>query len=160
MDIRVSLANTAKDKAEKNKDTDAASVARAESKAAEQRADNLNEVLVDQQKKLQGAYFVLILLVLVLSLLYTVGLSSRTGQTLGKKRQRIRLARLDGSPPGFGPTLIHYGLPLGVALLLFGVLGPLALLIGLGMVLWNLRDRNRQGVHDKLAKTLVVSDTD
>jgi hypothetical protein len=26
----------------------------------------------------------------------------------------------------------------------------------LGMVLWNLRDRNRQGVHDKLAHTFVV----
>ena len=29
-------------------------------------------------------------------------------------------------------------------------------IIGLGMVLWFLRDKNRQGVHDKLARTLVV----
>ena len=33
-------------------------------------------------------------------------------------------------------------------------LGPL---LALGMVLWGFRDRNGQGVHDKLARTLVVA---
>ena len=39
---------------------------------------------------------------------------------------------------------------------LIQVLGPLAIILGLGVVLWNIRDKNRQGVHDKLAKTFVV----
>jgi hypothetical protein len=32
----------------------------------------------------------------------------------------------------------------------------LAVILGLGIVLWNIRDKNRQGVNDKLAKTFVV----
>ena len=43
-----------------------------------------------------------------------------------------------------------------ITLALSGFLGPISLVIGLGAVLWNIRDRNRQGVHDKLAKTFVV----
>ena len=33
-------------------------------------------------------------------------------------------------------------------------LGPV---LGLGLVLWGYRDRNKQGIHDKLAKTIVVN---
>jgi len=43
-------------------------------------------------------------------------------------------------------------IPLAIALLL----PQLGAIIGLGMVVWFLRDKNRQGVHDKLARTLVV----
>ena len=47
-------------------------------------------------------------------------------------------------------------MPIFLTLALIQVLGPLAIVLGLGVVLWNIRDRNRQGVHDKLAKTFVV----
>jgi uncharacterized RDD family membrane protein YckC len=83
-------------------------------------------------------------------------MSSRTGQTVGKKLRKVKLVRVDGSAPGFGPSLIHYGIPIVLTLALSGFLGPIALVLGLGSVLWNIRDRNRQGVHDKLAKTFVV----
>ena len=36
----------------------------------------------------------------------------------------------------------------------------LGAIAGLGMVLWFFRDRNHQGFHDKLAKTLVVADAE
>ena len=159
-DADQSKAEEARDKAEKNKNSEAAAIAKADAKVAEKRSEKLTKELLGKDKKLRGAYFLLFVVVLILSLLYTVGLSYRTGQTLGKKRQGVRLVRLDGSVPGVGTALVHYGLPLAVALLLFGIVGPLALLAALGMVLWSLRDRNRQGVHDKLAKTLVVVDAD
>ena len=47
-------------------------------------------------------------------------------------------------------------MPIVLTLALSGFLGPIALILGLGTVLWNIRDRNRQGFHDKLAKTFVV----
>ncbi len=153
-----SKADDAKSKAEKRKDTEGVAAAEKQSKAAAKKSKDLLDQQTKVQEKLSGAYFVLILVVLIASLLYVVPMSARNGQTLGKKRQRIRLVRLDGSPPGLGVSLIHYGVPLALAFLLFGVLGPLALIIGLGIVLWNLRDRNHQGLHDKLAKTLVVAD--
>jgi uncharacterized RDD family membrane protein YckC len=101
-------------------------------------------------------YLLITAAVLVLALLYTVPMSARTGQTLGKRLRKVRLVRTDGSAPGWGASLTHYGVPIVLTLALSGFLGPLALVLGLGAVLWNIRDRNRQGVHDKLAKTFVV----
>ncbi len=157
-DKRQSKAEDAKSKAEKDKNTEGVAAAEKQSKAAKKDSENLVEQQTKVQGKLSGPYFVLILVVLMVSLLYVIPMSARTGQTLGKKRQRVRLVRLDGSPPGVWVSLIHYGIPLTFAFLLFGVLGPLALIIGLGMVLWNIRDRNHQGLHDKIAKTIVVAE--
>ncbi len=83
-------------------------------------------------------------------------MSVRSGQTLGKRLRRVRLVRLDGSAPGWSSSLIHYGVPIFLTLALIQVLGPLAIVLGLGTTLWNIRDKNRQGVNDKLAKTFVV----
>ena len=33
---------------------------------------------------------------------------------------------------------------------------PVGVLVGLGMVAWGYFDRNGRGIHDKLARTLVV----
>lgn len=90
---------------------------------------------------------------LVLALLYCVPMSARTGQTIGKRLQKIELVRVDGAPAGWGGSLTHYGVPILLAI----VIPTLGAIAAFGMVLWNLRDRNRQGVHDKLAKTLVVA---
>jgi curved DNA-binding protein CbpA len=130
--------------------------AEARVKDAETRHENLNDDLVEAQNELRPMYLLITAAVLILSLLYTVPMSARTGQTLGKRLRKVRLVRVDGSKAGFGPSLIHYGVPIVLALALSGFLGPLALVLGLGAVLWNIRDRNRQGVHDKLAKTFVV----
>jgi curved DNA-binding protein CbpA len=123
---------------------------------AEERKDQLEEDLIDERSKLQPMYFLIYGVVLVLALLYTVPMSARTGQTFGKRLRQVRLVREDGSPAGWGASLVHYGVPIVLVLALSNILGPLALLLGLGAVLWNIRDRNRQGFHDKLAKTFVV----
>jgi uncharacterized RDD family membrane protein YckC len=61
---------------------------------------------------------------------------------------------VDGTPAGWAASVIHYGVPIGVTCLLLGFIGPLALVAGLALVL--IRDRNRQGLHDRMAKTIIV----
>jgi uncharacterized RDD family membrane protein YckC len=73
------------------------------------------------------------------------------------KRRRLKVIRVDGSPVGWWPSLVRFLLPLlfgvvGFATVL-GILGPI---VAFGIVLWGYRDANGQGVHDKLARTLVV----
>jgi len=99
-----------------------------------------------------GAAVALTLASVVLPLAYLVPMSALSGQTLGKRRSRIMLVRSDGSPAGWTASLVHYGVPIVVGLLLV----PIGYLIGIGLVLWWLGDPRRQGVHDKLARTLVV----
>jgi curved DNA-binding protein CbpA len=134
----------------------AAASAAAKAKAADKKDKALNDALLKAQDELRPMYLLITGVVLVLALLYTVPMSARTGQTFGKKLRKVKLVRVDGSPPGWSASLIHYGVPIVITLALSGFLGPISLVIGLGAVLWNIRDRNRQGVHDKLAKTFVV----
>ena len=129
----------------------------ADAKSAKARSDRFQKKVTAEQKKLQGPYLVMIGVIVLLCLAYTVPMSAMTGQTLGKRLQHIRLVRVDGSPAGWGGSFAHFAVPIVVAVGLQGVLGPLAFLLGLGAVLWNLRDRNHQGVHDKMAKTIVVA---
>jgi F0F1-type ATP synthase membrane subunit b/b' len=156
-------ANSALDKAKKGGDSDKiaaaqdkAKAATAKANAAEKKSKQVADDLTKAQSKLRTPYLLVYLAILVLSLLYCVPMSVRTGQTFGKRLRHVRLVRIDGSAPGWSSSLIHYGLPIFLTLALIQVLGPLAIILGLGCVLWNLRDRNRQGVHDKLAKTFVV----
>jgi curved DNA-binding protein CbpA len=135
---------------------DKADAAEAKAKAADKKATDVNDKLVKAQDELRPQYLAIQGVVLILGLAYCVPMSARTGQTLGKKLRKVRLVRADGSAPGWGPSLIHYGVPIFLTLALINILGPLALVLGLGTVLWNIRDKNRQGVHDKLAKTFVV----
>ena len=159
-----SKADAAAAKAKRQNDAIAQQAAKAEaakqataSKAAAAASKKFNKELVKEQAKLQPLNLLLMGIVLVLALAYTVPMSARTGQTFGKRLRHVRLVRVDGSPAGWGASFTHYGVPIAIGLGLSGMLGPLALVLGLGMVLWNLRDRNRQGVHDKLAKTIVVA---
>jgi curved DNA-binding protein CbpA len=156
-------ANSALDKAKKSGNStqisnaqDKADSAKAKADAADKHATKVSSDYSDAQGKLRTPYLLVYLAVLVLSLIYCVPSSVRTGQTLGKRLRKVRLVRVDGSAPGWTAALVHYGVPIFLTLALVQVLGPLAVVLGLGVVLWNLRDRNRQGVNDKLAKTFVV----
>ncbi|MEN8144522.1 MAG: RDD family protein [Gemmatimonadota bacterium] len=66
------------------------------------------------------------------------------GQTPGKRLLGIRVLRLDGKPISWWISFERFG---GYAA------GLLTGLLGFAQILW---DRNRQGVHDKLAETVVV----
>lgn len=66
------------------------------------------------------------------------------GQTIGKRAMRIRLASIaSGEPPSWGSAILRE------------VLGFIPYL-GLLVYAWLLWDRNRQGLHDKAAQTVVV----
>jgi len=90
---------------------------------------------------------------LVLGLAYLVPITARKGYTLGMRNRRIKVVRVDGSPPGWYASFTRFALPLlfAIAIPSFGAI------LGLGMVAWGYFDRNGQGIHDKLARTLVVA---
>ncbi len=64
-------------------------------------------------------------------------LTALTGTTIGKRLLGMRVARLDGCPVGLGWGLVR-------TLLLLAVVPPLV------------TDRDRRGLHDKAANTIVV----
>ncbi len=75
---------------------------------------------------------------------YFVWFWTRGGQTLPMKTWHIRLVRHDGAPVGPGRAVHRY---------LLAILGTAAL--GLGF-LWALVDRERQFLHDRLARTALI----
>jgi len=94
--------------------------------------------------------------ILLLSLLYLVPSSLRTGRTFGKRLFQIRAISITGAPLGLRAALTRYGLPLVFALMLQGFLGPLAFAFALiGVLTWP-RNANLQGLHDRVAGTIVV----
>jgi uncharacterized RDD family membrane protein YckC len=91
-------------------------------------------------------------------LLYLVIPSALTGRTLGKKTQHLKALRADGSPLGWMGALRRYGLIVLAAYLLstlVPLIGPVIVLFGITM--W-MRNNNQQGLHDRWARTIVVSD--
>jgi Flp pilus assembly pilin Flp len=111
------------------------------------------DVKVDKVKVVPSTITLIFqLLTLVLALLYTVIPSARTGQTRGKRIFKIKLVSVDGGPVGWAQALLHYGVPIAVAI----ALALLGAVVAIGMVLWSIWDKNGQGVDDKIAKTFVV----
>jgi curved DNA-binding protein CbpA len=154
-----SKANDHADAARKKGDSAAATQAKQDAKDAKSNANQYDKQITklqDEASNLQndmlGTTYLMLGGLLVLALLYLVPSTVLTGQTLGKKLRKVWLVRVDGSKVGFGGALAHSAVPVIVAL---GVpqIGPI---VALGIVYWALRDRNEQGFHDKLARTLVV----
>lgn len=114
-------------------------------KAIQTYADN-------QGDKIKTTTYITSGLTFLLALAYLVPMTARKGYTLGMRGRKIRVVRVDGSPPGWYASFTRFALPILLALAIpsFGVI------LGLGMVAWGYFDRNGQGIHDKLARTLVV----
>jgi hypothetical protein len=106
----------------------------------------------NQADKIKTTGYITTGLTFVLALAYLVPLTARKGYTLGMRGRKIRVVRVDGSPVGWYAAFTRFALPILLALAIpsFGVI------LGLGMVAWGFFDRNGQGIHDKLARTLVV----
>ncbi|MGZ8751397.1 MAG: RDD family protein [Acidimicrobiia bacterium] len=92
------------------------------------------------------------LITLVVALLYTVVPSARTGQTLGKRIFKVKLVSVDGNDAGWAQCLLHYGVPIAIAI----ALALLGAVVAIGMVVWSIWDKNGQSINDKIAKTFVV----
>jgi hypothetical protein len=153
--------NAAKEKASDGVKCDPTSPASDANQAycdAKKKEDDLNDELVAQTKKLSpirqtvsGIFFLVALLVLLIPSLFG-------GQTLGKRIQKIRVAKLDGSNAGFVELFRRYGLMALAAFVLSLLLqGPIgAVVVVFVATMWT-RNPNRQGLQDRFAKTLVVT---
>jgi len=85
---------------------------------------------------------------LLFSLVYFVGFWAKTGQTIGKSTLNIQVVGADGRPISWGRSLARY----------FGyIINVIVASIGF---LWIVFDSKRQGWHDKIAGTYVVSGDD
>ena len=79
------------------------------------------------------------------------------GQTPGKQLVRIRVMRVDGTASDWSWTFVR---EFGVKFVLFEVAADVVTL-GLAAVienLWAFWDKDRQTLHDKIMKTVVVDD--
>ena len=78
------------------------------------------------------------------------------GQTPGKQLVGIRVMRVDGTPSDWGWTFLREFV---VEALLIGGLGGFLLgFPGIIDLLWAFWDKDRQTLHDKIMKTVVVDD--
>ena len=112
-----------------------------------------NDVQVDEVDVVPGTITLIFqLITLVVALLYTVVPTVRTGQTLGKRIFKNKLVSVDGANVGWSQSLLHYGVPIAVAV----ALALLGAVVAIGMILWSIWDKNGQGINDKIAKTFVV----
>lgn len=89
--------------------------------------------------------------VTVISIAYEVVLTATRGQTLGKMAFQIKVVRSGGARVGWGPSFARWGLPFGLIVIPF--FGWIAALLCYLAICWN---GQRQGWHDKVAKTFVV----
>jgi uncharacterized RDD family membrane protein YckC len=111
----------------------------------------------DLRDSIVGTQYLISFTILILGLLYLVPITARTGRTLGMRNRRLKIVRVDGTPVTWWPAFIRFFIPLAIAFVLLIQLSTLAPLIGLAIVGWSFFDRNRQGIHDKLARTVVVA---
>ena len=85
---------------------------------------------------------------LLFSLIYFVGFWAKTGQTIGKSTLNIQVVGADGMPVSWGRSLARYvGYIINVVVASIGFL-------------WIVFDPKRQGWHDKIAGTYVISGDD
>ncbi|MET9435209.1 RDD family protein [Streptomyces sp. NPDC006551] len=100
-----------------------------------------------------GSQLIFQLITIVAYVAYDTVMTAKNGQTLGKKWMKLRVAMLnDGSTPPMNASLIRAVVLWLPALICCACLWPLLLLILI------LVDKPyKQGLHDKAAKTVVVS---
>jgi hypothetical protein len=112
----------------------------------------LDDISSDLRGDIRTTQYITALVTLIFALIYLVPITVITGSTLGMRSRKIKVVRTDGSRAGWYPVFLRFLIPILIALAI-PTLGPI---VGLGVVLWGYRDPNGQGVHDKLARTLVV----
>jgi curved DNA-binding protein CbpA len=136
----------------------AATQAKAAATAAKRQETKLNDEYNSEQDKLKPLYNTTIGVFFLIGLFYLVIPSGISGRTMGKRIQHLKVLRQDGSKLRWADAMIRYGV---LALATYGLsffLGPLSALLVLVAVTTWMRNPNRQGLHDRLAKTIVVAE--
>jgi hypothetical protein len=114
----------------------------------------------DQVSKLNPYYLGSVIVAFLLGFLYLAIPSALTGRTLGKRTQHLKTLREDGSPLGWRGAVTRFGLVVLVTFVLYLLLQQIAGVVVLfGVTMW-MRNGNMQGLHDRFAHTIVVTDAD
>jgi len=156
LDKRASSAEAKAKASHSTIDQQAAAQAKAAATAAKKHETKLNDEYNTDQAKLKPLYNTTIGVFFLLGLLYLMIPSGVAGRTMGKRIQHLKVLRQDGSKLRWADAVIRYGI---LALATYGLsffLGPLSALLVLVAVTTWMRNPNRQGLHDRLAKTIVV----
>ncbi len=125
---------------------------------AKARITTLTKQRDDAASKLNPYFIGGIAIAFFLGFLYLALPTALTGRTLGKRIQHLKTLREDGSPLGVRGAVVRFGLIVLVTFVLYFVLQQIAAVIVLfGVTMW-MRNPNMQGVHDRFAHTIVVSD--
>ena len=112
----------------------------------------------DAAAKLNPYFIGGIAIAFLLGFLYLAIPSALTGRTLGKRLRHLKALREDGSALGWRGAVVRFGLIVLVTFVLYFVLQQIAAVIVLfGVTAW-MRNPNMQGMHDRFAHTIVVSD--
>ncbi len=81
------------------------------------------------------------------------------GQTPAKQLLGIRVVRADGTWSDWGWTLLReFGIKILVGNIIAAALGGIGLIVYLANLLWAFWDKDRQTLHDKIMKTVVIDD--
>ncbi|HYL50527.1 MAG TPA: RDD family protein [Acidimicrobiia bacterium] len=151
-------ANKALSDAKKTNDQAKITDAQKAADTATAKYDADNKAFTTESNKLQPIFYSVIGGLFLVGFLYLVVPSIVSGRTLGKQFQHLRVLRDDGSPLRAGDAIKRYGPLIIVTFALFFVVGPLAAAIVLVGVIGWMRNANMQGIHDRFAHTMVVSD--
>ena len=118
-----------------------------------------SDAVRDYAESVDGLFWAPILF----SAIYEIGLTATRGQTIGKMATRTQVVRAEdlfqpewGRTPGWGQSIIRWALPavLLVPAFYLPYIGEILFLLCYLALTW---DRDRQGWHDKAARTLVVT---
>lgn len=159
LEVLVERDNNAKDRADtrvENRKGESKRAAQQEVKRLDKRISKFEKEQDRLRKDLLPATFMVTGATLLVMFLYLIPSSVLSGRTLGKRLLTIHLVKVDGSPAGFRASALHHGAPVLLAVLFAPILGQLMFVIVLfGVLTWP-RNVNLQGLHDRLAGTLVV----
>ena len=156
-----------KNDAQKKADADKQANNSAQQQTDQKKVDDLNQTIKDttskrdtEARKLNPYYVWALSLACIVGLLYLAVPTALTGRTLGKWRQHLKIVRENGDPVGWSGSFLRWGPVVGVtfALIFLLQMSPLgAVIVLFGVTLW-IRNPNHQGLHDRIAHTIVVTD--
>jgi hypothetical protein len=125
---------------------------------AKKQITSLTKQRDDAAAKLNPYFIGGVAIAFLLGFLYLAVPSALTGRTLGKRLRHLKVLREDGSPLGWRGAVVRFGAVVLVTFVLYFVLQQIAAVIVLfGVTAW-MRNPNMQGMHDRFAHTIVVSD--
>jgi curved DNA-binding protein CbpA len=126
--------------------------------AAKASAKDLTKQRDSESSKLNPYFLGGIAIAFLLGFIYLAVPTAITGRTLGKRLQHLKVLRQDGSPVGWRVAFTRFGLVVLVTFTLYLLLQQIAAVVVLfGVTMW-MRNANMQGLHDRFAHTIVVSD--